>query len=124
MKKTDVSFESHGKTHYVSGCGVFDPLSPSGCYCAECERGEGCEIDKKQVELCREWIRKYTKPRKTINRKTSSYGLKHRVERWCKEQKSYAYIGNGAFVAAALLEGYRAEAPSINVFFDMHFKKS
>jgi hypothetical protein len=75
-----------------------------------------------QVECCREWIRAYCTPRKTMNTKYSSYSLKHVVESWTEGKDSHykipllrhrwphsrKYISNGAFIKAALLEGYEA----------------
>lgn len=77
-----------------------------------------------QVEKCREFIRARCSKRNSINYKRTSYGLKHDVERWTREQGKtydqiddwgrawtgdYFYVSNGAFIVAALLEGYRAE---------------
>lgn len=59
-----------------------------------------------QVEACRAWLRTYAQPRKTFNRRSSSYGLKHDVER---DSDGHLYVSNGAFLKAALLEGYRIE---------------
>jgi hypothetical protein len=94
----------------VSGCGVFGPLGGRGHYCARCERADPCPIDPEQVSICRVWIREYCTPRKTINTSSTSYGLKHRVENFCRNLGTPHYISNGAFIAAALAEGYRAEA--------------
>lgn len=63
-----------------------------------------------EVEKCREWIRLFAKPQKSINPKAYSYTLKHRVEDWANK-----YVSNGDFIKAALLEGYK---------FSQNFKKS
>jgi hypothetical protein len=78
--------------------------------------------DPKQVELCREWIRLHCSPRKSINHHAYSYALKHAVESWLRNAKRPAYITNGAFIAAAIAEGYRyrrARPSSINAVFNM-----
>ena len=60
-------------------------------------------IDEQQVALCREWITRFTVPTANLNRTTDSYNLKHDVERWAKK-----YISTGAFIIAAIREGYRS----------------
>lgn len=70
---------------------------------------EGCTHrapDAEQVGACRAWLRKYAQPRKTMNLRTSSYGLKHDVER---DSDDEVYVSNGALIKAALFEGYRIE---------------
>lgn len=54
-----------------------------------------------EIELCREWLRRKTIPTKTENRNMGSYGWKHVVEKDMNH-----YVSNGAFIQAALLEGY------------------
>jgi hypothetical protein len=53
---------------------------------------------------------------KAINRKNGSYGLKHEAERYMG-----AYISNGAFIAAAYLEGYAIERDGPNACFSLSF---
>jgi len=53
-----------------------------------------------QVAWCVEWLQRFAKPRKTVNR-MSSYGLKHCVEAWCGD-----YVSNGAFIEAARRLGF------------------
>lgn len=60
----------------------------------------------KGVEACREWIRRHCVPRKTINKQTGSYSLKHRIE-----NDVYIYISNGACIVAFILEGYQVYHP-------------
>lgn len=87
----------------------------------------GCDHHEpavEQVEACRSWLRLWARPRKTINWRLSSYQLKHAVEHASRRHgvvyelvdsrgrswtSSYLYVSNGAFIAAALLEGYRAK---------------
>ncbi len=76
--------------------------------------------DPRQVVVCRRWIRWFVRPRKTINSRRSSYGLKHDAENWAG-----IYVTNGAFIAAAVAEGYRYEqidrGPNAN--FNMGFAR-
>lgn len=98
----------------------------------------GDEPDDGQVALCRRWIRCFVRPRKTVNRSRSSYGLKHDVERWTAQTpgewrnvdnrgrewfSDSAYVSNGAFIKAAVLEGYsvRQIEGGPNAHFDMSF---
>lgn len=94
-----------------------------------------------QVAVCREWLRRWAYPRKTINTRRGSYGLKHEVERSTEERGvthlqtdhlgrrwggSYVYVSNGSFIEAARLEGYRfvqAGWASPNAYFNMGFRK-
>ncbi len=87
----------------------------------------GCDhapVEPQQVEVCRGWLVEHAKPRKTINRVTHSGFLKGSVEVWSEtlgvrwEQADRhgrrfdgprLYIANGAFIAAALAEGYRVQ---------------
>jgi hypothetical protein len=76
--------------------------------------GECKPPEQEQVELCKNWITKNCKPRKTINHNHSSYGLKHDVERDVGE-----YISNGAFIRAAIELGYKYKVKSPNAWFAM-----
>lgn len=68
-----------------------------------------------EVAQCREWIRIFVKPQKSINPKAYSYSLKHRVEDW-----GSSYVSNGDFIRAALLEGYKfSTSDNLNAFFNM-----
>lgn len=58
--------------------------------------------NKEQIELCAGWIRKFGKKQKNANFDYSSYGLKHKVEKWCG-----IYVTNGAFIKAAIDLGYK-----------------
>lgn len=61
------------------------------------------EVDSREV------IRRYLRTiarRRTINRRTSSYGWKHRVERWAEiVYGQHIYISNDEFIEVALQEG-------------------
>jgi hypothetical protein len=71
--------------------------------------------DLAKVELTAKWLRLHIKRIKTINTRSSSYGLKHVVER------EIGYITNGVFIAAAMIEGYpyRTRRNFPNVYFGM-----
>ena len=60
--------------------------------------------DEEAIKKCREFIREYCTTRKTLNRKFSSYFLKHVCEKVIGD-----YVSNGDFIQAAILEGYRVE---------------
>ncbi|WP_324956729.1 hypothetical protein [Oligoflexus sp.] len=68
-----------------------------------------------RIEETARWLGVFIKPIKTINTRSSSYGLKHRVER------EIGYITNGVFIAAAMIAGYpyRTHDGSPNVYFGM-----
>lgn len=76
------------------------------------------EPEQPQIELCKRWISTFAEPRKTLNSKTHSYGMKHIIEDWAG-----VYISNGAFIAAAIDLGYRYKQPqgtkSPNAVFNM-----
>jgi len=84
--------------------------------------GKGDEPSREEVMECQTWIRENVSPRKNLNRKKSSYALKHIVEKTTKQ----GYISNGAFILAAFLEGYMicpTYNDSPNAYFNMRFKK-
>ena len=59
------------------------------------------------------------------NRDHGSYVLKHRVEDWTKLEGRQEYVANGAFIVAAIREGYRAiqdEPGSLNARFNLVWK--
>lgn len=71
--------------------------------------------------------------RKTINRKVSSYGLKHRAERYHStlrpitriedlprvEDAHDPYVSNGAFIAAAIHLGFDIKIHEPNAYFNI-----
>lgn len=64
-------------------------------------------ILRKQVEDCVTWLRASPGPAKRIDkREGTSYGMKHRVERWMRRHKMDRewgyYVPNGAIMVAAL----------------------
>lgn len=78
----------------ISACG----LLPN---CWELDGVAQHEPDPAQIEAAAKWIAAKCTPRKTINKRFGSYGLKHRAEDWAG-----SYITNGAFIVAALQAGY------------------
>ena len=64
-----------------------------------------------EVQLCCDWL-DLVLQRKTINRKRSSYGYKHEVQRYFGQ-----YVSNGAFIAALIIKGvpYKTHPDNPNV---------
>ena len=61
-------------------------------------------VSNEGIELCKKWIDSgFIRPRKTINKRCSSYSFKHFVEYWAGE-----YISNEEFVQAMIDKGYKA----------------
>lgn len=83
---------------------------------------------EKEVRLCRRWLRKFATPTRDIEHtRAHSYELKHRVEDWTQIMGGMEYVSNGAFIIAAIREGYRAvkvrfRPDSINACFNMSWK--
>jgi hypothetical protein len=68
-----------------------------------------------QFMAARGWLRQFSKI-KALNRRGTSYGLKH-----CAED-NIGYVTNGVFIAAAIAEGFtvrRAEFGSPNAWFNI-----
>ncbi len=65
-----------------------------------------------------EWLAKHFKRTKNINKDHTSYGLKHVVERTTMPHR---YIGNGIFIAAAMLSGFKTKIydDNLNVCFNI-----
>lgn len=73
---------------------------------------------KKQIDAVINWSSSHCEHRKTINKKYSSYKLKHNAE-----DKMEIYITNGAFIYAMLKLGYRGQ-PTSNESQNMYFAAS
>ena len=70
-----------------------------------------------EIEKAIEWIRANAEMRKTINKRYTSYGLKHIAERWAKE-----YISNDSLIEAMCQCGYniqRCSPSSPNYWFNI-----
>ena len=98
--------------------------------------------EKEEVQICRKFIQLFGKKIQRIQKKTSSYGLKHDVENWTAElpnkgpykqvdlnlrkwESPKHYISNGAFIQAMLLEGFscvRCDPGSMNAYFNASWK--
>ena len=81
--------------------------------------------DETQIAACQAWLRANARPTKTIRPRPYSYALKHVVEA-ALGGPGRAYISNGAFIVAALREGYRARRcswTSPNAHFNMAFSR-
>ncbi len=61
------------------------------------------------------WLRLNVEPIKTINRRHSSYGLKHLAQKFSPN----GYLSNGVFIAAALIVGYPFKVDPPNAMFGM-----
>lgn len=61
------------------------------------------------------WLRLNVEPIKTINRRHSSYGLKHLAEKFSPN----LYLSNGVLIAAAMIVGYPFELDPPNAMFGM-----
>lgn len=58
---------------------------------------------RREIDRARAFIRS-RRPRRSINRRASSYGVKHVAENWVGD-----YISNGSLLVAAFLEGVRVQ---------------
>ena len=70
-----------------------------------------------EIKACREWLQSNAIKTKRMNGNHSSYGLKHVVE------AERGYICNGAFIHAAMDEGYTGywDGTGPNCYFNMAF---
>lgn len=88
--------------------------------------------DPFQVVHCEEWIKRFGRPRKSINFRAHSYTLKHVAENWSYDGAVWpdprGYVTNGAFILAALNLGYKylpaGHGKNPNCYFNMAFKKT
>jgi hypothetical protein len=80
--------------------------------------------DRREVAVCKRWLRRNAAPRKTVNRFSHSYSLKHVVERTSGEH--IHYVTNGALILAAIELGYRCKRirNTPNAAFNMKLAKS
>jgi hypothetical protein len=97
-------------------------MRPSNLYANGLDTPDRSPVDEAQVQVAREFIRNSCLKRKVFNRRHTSYFLKHVAEDWAKAQgKAVTYISNGAFIAAAIDEGYewKQEPGSHNAAFKL-----
>jgi hypothetical protein len=88
-----------GMTYQITATGLLHPLAAEKAQ----RRGEVVPYDppdEGEVSLCRQWLERFAKPRKTVN-PVSSYFLKHCVEAYFGE-----YVSNGAFIEAVRRLGW------------------
>jgi hypothetical protein len=65
-----------------------------------------------EVERAIEWL-KLCEQTEKVDRRQTSYGLKHEAERWCREQEHHPnYISNGALLMAAYTLGLKVYRPT------------
>ena len=63
------------------------------------------EVSPVEVKHAKFWINEgFARPRKTMNKRITSYGLKHLAER-----QAGSYISNEALIQAMIESGFRAE---------------
>lgn len=75
------------------------------------------EASPVEVRNAKFWINEgFVRPRKSINRRISSYGLKHLAER-----QAGSYISNEALIQAMIESGFRAQQirGTPNYFFNV-----
>ena len=92
MKKQFIDITSRGKKIELNREGIICPQNPSNSDEAP---------DMEFVNVATAFMRKYYSPRKQLNRKCGSYGLKHVYER-----ATGNYIPNGDFIYAMHLSGF------------------
>jgi hypothetical protein len=81
-----------------------------------------------QVRLCLDWL-EYMAPTSRTNKNHTSYGYKHAVERYVRQQTAHLasfdnYIPNTAFIIAAIFAGYQPQGTG-NPYFrlsEKHYK--
>ena len=79
------------------------------------------EVRPDEVENAKLWINAgFARPRKTLNRNISSYGLKHLAENYAGK-----YISNLALVQAMIESGFRAKLVRLtpNYIFNVQLRK-
>lgn len=83
---------------------------------AELKEGQDALLGmtKQCTSIC-DWLSAKAKI-KTINKRHSSYGLKHVAE------KGIGYITNGAFICAAVFSGFEFKASGPNAYFNISEK--
>lgn len=80
------------------------------------------DINPVEIEKAIEWIHANAEMRKTINKNHSSYGLKHKAEKWANH-----YISNDSLIEAMIQCGYnmqRCHPTSPNYYFNIKTLKA
>ena len=112
-------------THFGLGPNAQNLKAVAGQYGRAVELGQAELLDA--LDECNKacLFLSHVEKRKTINRKWSSYGLKHQAEGFVRsrtDRPENAYVANGALICAALHLGFdvqRAEKSSPNAYFNM-----
>jgi len=122
-----IQFREHLSEGYIE---IWEPMSRYGEWISIDQNGivygnnEPCKTNdqediefNKEVKACREWLQSNALKTKRMNGNHSSYGLKHVVE------AERGYICNGAFIHAAMDEGYTGywDGTGPNCYFNMAF---
>ena len=103
-----VKIESQGYTYEITSEGLVTEQLRRHYQKNDSNRpGFDEQPDPEQVRICEDWLATFGKPRKTFNRQSYSYSLKHTVERWAGR-----YVTNGAFLLAAHRAGYKIQPES------------
>jgi len=87
---------------------------------------DGAEPEPEEIAICRAWMRVRVEPTKAIQTRMGSYGWKHMVEDAARALGASLYVPNGAFILAAMAEGYnvvRYSGDDPNGFFNMRARK-
>lgn len=110
-------FEKQGVQFAITEHGIISPYLAKDMQRNDEGDWHSAHPNEEEITYAMDWIQKHAKPRKTINRAVSSYGLKHLAE----ESAPTGYISNGAFIMAALRLGYHIQPyrSSPNAYFNM-----
>ena len=86
---------------------------------------EYADLSAEQKAEVQRWIAKFIAPRKQIDRRHTSYGLKHGFDRtWALDHPTGFYMSNGAFKGAMLAAGYEpSDRNALNWNFRIYVKK-
>jgi hypothetical protein len=74
-----------------------------------------------EVALCAEWLAGIGATKRAW-RDGTSYGFKHGVMNWLRQQGRPSYISNGSFIAAAVGLGYPCAVQQPNVVFGLSLR--
>ncbi len=83
------------------------------------------DFNKRQVKVCKEWIKFFAERVAKFNENITSYTLKHIVEETYQKLGFGAYVSNGEFIMAMGELGYNikpTDEGSINANFNIGFK--
>ncbi|MEQ0776166.1 hypothetical protein ABLT15_28060 [Paraburkholderia tropica] len=94
---------------------------PQWAYRGSARQADRDSIGLASVRTALRFLENSATTRKTINKRVTSYSLKHAAERWGANEHLSSYVANGELILAALLAGFRCEriARSPNCFFNI-----